>query len=416
MKKISFGKVIYLFCLLGITMSLAHLNYNFYYEPDTVDGVDMDIISQLNFLEDELKNDNLSTRMQNIFPEGSIFINVLYGLSQCDIAEKPEGSSPMYKRALEEAKYAYAQISPEFGRMKFPENIRPSYGVFYRGWKNYLLGKIISIQENPDIEERNEFVNICEEIAEAFASSETPFLESYEKQAWPVDNVVAIANLALYDEIFGDKYYGLIKKWIEKVRIRLDKETGMIPHSCDYQTGYGIEGPRGGSMALALRFLSDIDPEFALEQFNIFKEQFKLSRLGLPGIREYPLNKSGDGDIDSGPVYLDIGLVATVVSIGTFEKYGEHKMAEALSKNVESWGIDLAFGGQKFFLFGLMPMGDAFIAWSRLAKAASGVMKLKGPDMIEPGAWRFAFQMISIFIMLIVTMPLYWKWLKSKKK
>lgn len=44
-----------------------------------------------------------------------------------------------------------------------------------------------------------------------------------------------------------------------------------------------------------------------------------------------------------------------------------------MERIAEVCGFPLVWGGQKFFLFGLMPMGDAFAVWSLVAPERSGM-------------------------------------------
>lgn len=79
-------KYIYIIIILIITIPIGRINFKLHSEKLTHSEKKKDIILQLNFIESELKENNLGSRMQSIFPEGYIFINVLYGLSWCELA------------------------------------------------------------------------------------------------------------------------------------------------------------------------------------------------------------------------------------------------------------------------------------------------------------------------------------------
>ena len=409
-------KIIYIIGFVVLFFGLFHLNYNFYYSPDIRHGIDYDIVNQLNYLEAELKEEQLGQRMQEYFPEGFIFINALYGLSWCEIGLNADENSDLSARAQNEALFALEQINSDMGKSSFHKELKPAYGVFYRGWQNYLLGKIIALQAgNADTALITEFRKNCNELALAFVDKNSPYLESYKKRAWPADNFVAIASLKLHDDLFEKKYADIIKTWVANVKINIEDANGMIAHSVDFNSGRTKFGSRGSSMSLILRFLHELDPEFALAQFELFRGNFAMDLLGLPGMREYKEDEENAGDIDSGPVIFGIGPVATVMSIGVYNIYGEHEMSEAVSQNVESWGIDLCFGDEKYYAFGLMPMGDAFIAWSRLTEPNKEILKLKEGNAEGPGSWRCIFQIISIALLALSFLPL-WFWIKNGKK
>jgi hypothetical protein len=82
-----FGKII-LGLVFIVSIFIAWINFKLYSENFTKTEKPQDIILQLNFLERELKNNNLGERMQDIFPEGFVFTNALYGLSYIIIVKK----------------------------------------------------------------------------------------------------------------------------------------------------------------------------------------------------------------------------------------------------------------------------------------------------------------------------------------
>jgi len=198
--------------------------------------------------------------------------------------------------------------------------------------------------------------------------------------------------------------YIQIKEWIKKVKANLDPQTKLIPHSTSAKNGTTIEGARGSSMSLILRILSEIDPEFAIQQFKIFHEKFQITRFGLLFIREYPKGISGSGDIDSGPVIFNIGFTGTIVAIGTFKSYGEYKSANSLSGTIEAFGFSLSTDKKKKFIFGKLPISDAFIAWSRISRTSKEITDIKGINTFNfDSRIKFHFySIISVFVIFII--------------
>jgi hypothetical protein len=355
-----------------------------------------DVLLQLQFIEKQLKEHDLAVEMQMQYPEGYIFSNVLYGLTWAEIAKKSEPNTPIHQKGFQEILYAYKQIDTEYAKSIFPASLKPQYGIFYRGWNNFLLGKLLEIQPNKNDDEIHFFKQNCEEIAEAFQNSNTPFLQSYVGASWAADSFVGIMSLYLHDKLFEPKYQKLIKEWILKVKMLLDKQNGLISHSADASTGKTIEKARGSSMALMLLFLSEIEPKFAQEQFELFKKHFSQTILQLPCIREYPYGSSGMGDVDSGPVILGMSPVATIVSVGVFQKFGEYKTANDMFSCIETFGIAYHSETEKKYLMGKMPIADIFIAWVRVQGTQKSVQEKSFGSI-------FLFNILcSGFIMLIL--------------
>lgn len=399
---------IILFCfLIGL---LVYINIRIYLGPDLDDNKEIisDAVEQLTFLEEEIKNKNLATEMQYLFPEGFVFTNVLYGLSWCEIAQICKEDTSLYTRAINNTRFAYKQIHSDKGREVFSSDLSLKYGVFYRGWSNYLLGKILLSEKKESLKAKAFFISECKAIASAFKNSEYPYLESYPEQSWPADAFLAIASLKLHDKLYKEKYRLLINDWLEKVKSRLDPETGLIPHSVYTGSGETLEGARGSSISLMLRLLTEIDAELAVEQFKKYHELFKHSILGFPSIREYPKGKSGRGDVDSGPVIFGMGFSGTIVAIGTLKSFGEYKTANLLSNTIETFGLARTKKQKKRYIFGKLPIADAFICWSRLAKVNNEVFEYKEKDEFEFGSY-FRIHLYSLCILIILLFLFYGK-------
>lgn len=382
---------------------LVYINIRLHTLPKIEDqeATKLDVVYQLNFLEKELKTNNLGAKTQNLYPEGFIFINALYGLAWAEVAKSEKDETDLFKRALSESRYAYKEISSEYGKSIFDERLKPELGIFYRGWKNYLLAKILSTQTKKDTTEVAEFKTSCDSIASAISQNDSPFLESYWNASWPADVFIAVASLKQHDEIFEPKYTSLIKNWLQKVKANLDPETGLLSHATNSKTGKTEVGARGSSICLMLIFLADIDPEFAQQQFKLFQEKFPITRFGFLAIREYPEGKEGKADNDSGPVIWDIGFAGTVVSTGTFKKFGEYDAVNTISGSIEGFGFPLSNGEQKKYLFGELPITDAFFAWTRIQEPNKTIIQSKGINTLNKGS-NFLFHGVSVLVIFVV--------------
>jgi hypothetical protein len=343
--------------------------------------------------------------MQGYYPEGFVFMNVLYGLSWCEMASAADHQSGLYKEAHDEIQFSYDQVNSEKGKAVFEKDRPIPYGAFYTGWNNYLLGKKLSIEDSQarDSSEINLYNSQCTLIISALQKSETPFPESYPHVCWPADGVVAIASVALAERIGYPAYRGDISSWIDRVKSNLDPN-GLVPHSTQYADGKPKESARGSSQSLILNFLFEIDSTFAREQFTIYKDKFLTTRLGLPGICEFPTSEKGNGDIDSGPVIFGIGGAASIVGLRTMTTFGENKTAIGLRNGIEAFGFTSTVDGRKKFLFGKIPMADGFIAWANSKEITKDKM------LSTSEHWRWKFQLYSFLIfalMLFLTMKIW---------
>ncbi|GAA3740574.1 hypothetical protein GCM10022225_24770 [Plantactinospora mayteni] len=323
---------------------------------------------QLAFLRAELDG-GAGEVAQQLFPEGYFFLHTLYGLSWVELGlRQPEGERGT---ALREARWALDRLDSPTGRQPFSPDLTPSYGVFYRGWTNWLRGGVLSLQPGASREpaELARFTEDSVALGTAFDTSTSPYLPAYPGQAWPVDSTVAVASLRLHDTLLPARFGGTVDRWLAGVRQRLDPATGLLPHRVDPTSGTPAEGARATSQSMILRFLVDVDPAFAREQYLGFRDRFVTTPLGLgPAVREYPAGTSGAGDVDSGPLLLGVSLSATVVTLGAAQVHGDAALAGALANYGELAGVPLETPWTKRYAFGAVPIGDAFLAWSKTAR------------------------------------------------
>lgn len=303
-----------------VMLAIVFINARLHYTPEKGD-----IDESVKLLKEQIER-GADVEMQKIYPEGYVFMNALYTLSNGGIDAG-------------EINKSIAKINSPDAKSTFNGDLPLPYGAFYNGWSSYVSGSEL----DPDNrEEVDRFIDQCSLISAAL-SKET-FPESYHGGRWPADATICVASLALHDKIFQPKYQAVIARWVSEVKGKLDKR-GMIPHSPN-------QDARGSSMALMLVFLKDIDQKFAEEQFDLFKEHFMDTRFGLTGIREYPKGVNGTNDIDSGPVVMHFGAAATIVGMQTLSLYDEPEPGMRIRNEIDA-----------VYPLGTFPMADAFITW-----------------------------------------------------
>nr|WP_221383076.1 hypothetical protein [Actinoplanes polyasparticus] len=319
---------------------------------------DSGVRRQLAYLRAELDS-GAAEDAQQLFPEGYFFSYALYGLASVDAGR------------LDDARWALSRLESDAGRAPFKGEMPLQYGVFYRGWINWLRGGILSRvpEAARDAAQVRAFDEDSAAIAAAFDASPTPFLASYPGQAWPVDSTVAMASLRLHDKLRTPAYDVTVIRWLANVQARLDPATQLIPHTADADTGEPTSGAQGTSQSIINRFLPEIDPELARQQYTRFRTWFLAAPLGLgPTVREHPVGTDGPSNVDSGPLVLGVSLSATVVTIGAAKVHGDESLADGLARFGEVAGLPVYTPGTKRYAFGAAPVGDAFLAWSKSAR------------------------------------------------
>ncbi len=388
--------------LVGVVTVNVRMDYSPHIEVVAGDTINIDLLKELRGLKHTLSN-GADVDMQKMYPEGHLFINALYGLAWCNFLQNAKSEPNIYtNEGHAEIQNAWNKINSDTGRSPFSKELPLEYGAFYTGWSTYLLGKKLSIELASDRDEKEVvlFKQQCERIDSSIHERIYPV--SYYGAAWPGDVLVCIASLSLHDKLFQVKYAPSIKQWLENVKTKLDPH-GLMPHAIDPLNDEPTENARGSSQSLMLIFLKDIDREFAHEQFKIYKVNFLDSKLGITGIREYPKDDYGIGDIDSGPVIFQLGTAATIVGMHTLDLYEEQKAASEIRSMIEAFGFPFQNDERKTYLFGLLPIADAFITWGH------SNMSMKQDEV------DFTVFHIYSLILIIILAVLLWFLFKSKK-
>lgn len=372
-----------------------------------------EILKQLNYLERIIHYEYADIEMQELFPEGYVFMNALYGLSWCEVGILYKDNQNIYNNALNESYNSLKKLESNEAKRIFDKDCNPQYGIFYQSWTNYLRSKILVLTyQKEDTLLKKNYKNTCRLIANVLDSLSSPYPETYKGAAWPADVLPGLVSLKIHDELYPEEFSGVLAQWIFKARKTIDKKTGLFPFSIDPYTGFQIESARGSSQSLIIRLLAELDTSFALEQYKIFKSKFVDDIVGLTVIREYPFGIDNNGDIDSGPVIFGAGSSATITTIGTARACGDCKLANALERTVEITGIPNSSNNEKKYLFGQFAIADMFITWAKIS-----------PNyLVKPNKNNFSLNnynsnkllLISILVVSILLIPLFANKLYSK--
>ena len=135
-------------------------------------------------------------------------------------------------------------------------------------------------------------------------------------------------------------------------------------------TGELIEPARGSGDSWITTLLAEIDPEFAKELYSRYRKHFAIERLDFLMFREWPEGVARGEDIDSGPIIWDAGVTATGVGLAAARANGDAEMASHIHALSELLGWPSTSGDQTRYLFGRLPVGDAFLAFGKSTRAS----------------------------------------------
>lgn len=179
------------------------------------------------------------------------------------------------------------------------------------------------------------------------------------------DMLVAIVALSNYAHQCGGKYQSTVDKWIEKASSEwIDKETGLLASFLeeDNEKAQVVLPVKGSYSALNCYYLSLVAPEFAKEQYELLKKNFRQDFL-ITGLKEYHDRTCLFGmDIDAGPIIFDLSPSGTGFAIGAATSLDDMAFRKKLLKTAEIGGSTISwFGSSHYLLADIALVGEAII-------------------------------------------------------
>ncbi|MBX3470456.1 MAG: hypothetical protein KF878_26620 [Planctomycetes bacterium] len=194
-------------------------------------------------------------------------------------------------------------------------------------------------------------------------------VETYPRETYTMDNVVAVASLEVADRVRGTDHRPLIDEWVAYTRARLlDPTTGLIVFAVDEETGAPRQRGRGSAAGWASFFLPMFDLAFAREQWAAARVHL-AGRLGpFAGLREYHPDdpNAGWGDIDSGPV-LVWGVSATGFAIAGARRHGDRDLLAGQLALAELFGVSRDEGDERRYVAAPL-LGEAILLCMKTAR------------------------------------------------
>lgn len=297
---------------------------------------------QLAFLEDAI-NRGAPARMQELFPEGEFFTLVLTGLAEANRGRTDQAAALLTASGR-------PGVADRFGGVRALD-----HGTFYRGWRLLLAAEIARRSQGGSTQALQDEADAIEA---ALLADPAGVPESYPGGRWPCDAVVAMAAVVRTHQLAGRPT--ATGAWLTRLDAVRDPATGLLPHRLDA----GTTAPQGSSQAIIQAFWSAVSDDPAPD-WQRFKQLFLSRELGLVGVREHPIGSAGGGNVDSGPLVLGVSASASAVTLAAARAHGDESLAVDLDREAELLGLPLDQGDGRRFAFGLLPVGDAWVAWAR---------------------------------------------------
>ena len=155
------------------------------------------------------------------------------------------------------------------------------------------------------------------------------------KMRWCADQAAILNSLWLYDQSTNcDLHEEPSKRWLDYIRNNCLHATGLVQTEVMNCKKYSKQ-PRGCSLAYLVHYSRSFAPDFAKEQWCLFKKHMFSKALGLHGFREYLPSYKGGMTPDTGPIIGGLGVAATGLAMKTASCMSDSETFEKLRSSAK---------------------------------------------------------------------------------
>ena len=195
--------------------------------------------------------------------------------------------------------------------------------------------------------------SLCKAMNRRILESECMNLPTYPgEDIYIPDMLVAIVALTDYAQLNNGKYQNTVNHWIQRAKLEwIDSETGLLRSFLPLDGNTSVLSPIKGSYStLNTYYLTQIDSEFAKEQYSHLKEAF-LKDSWLTGFKEYPDGSGFLGmDVDAGPIIFGLSPSGTAFGIGCATYFNDTDLRNDLLKTAEIAGHTVLWNDKRHYL------------------------------------------------------------------
>lgn len=195
--------------------------------------------------------------------------------------------------------------------------------------------------------------SLCEAMNRRILTSDCMNLPTYPgEDIYIPDMLVAIVALSDYAKQNNGKYQTTVNSWIQRAKSEwIDSETGLLRSFLPLDGDTSVKSPIKGSYStLNTYYLTQIDPEFAKEQYAHLKEAF-LKDSWLTGFKEYPDGSGFLGmDVDAGPIIFGLSPSGTAFGIGCATYFDDTNLRKHLLKTAEIAGHTISWDDERHYI------------------------------------------------------------------
>jgi hypothetical protein len=227
----------------------------------------------------------------------------------------------------------------------------------YLGYVNLAIGARRALEPDARWVELNDRITAA--LERRMLAAPLAVIETYPGQVFPVDCAAALGSIGLHERVTGVDHHAVREHFHRSITAHYLDARGLLVQRASV-TGEVRDGARGSGTMLASYFLSFGDPSLSAALWSSGKSAFYTQRVGFGAVHEYPADRVGRGDIDSGPIVFGLGLSATGFALGASRAQEDHDAFRALFATTYLFGAPRRSLEREHFATG-GPLGDAIL-------------------------------------------------------
>ena len=230
----------------------------------------------------------------------------------------------------------------------------------YLGYLNLALGlhrRVVSGSRFAGLNDR-----ITTALVRRLAASRQGILETYPREAYPVDNAAVLGSILLHERLTGASHAAVTAAMLARFRLAWrDPQSDLLYQAIDPRDGRPADAARASGTALAAVLLSYGERSLARELYLVTRDRCADSLLGFGYIDEYHIGSvRGPGDIDSGPLIFGVSPSATGFTLAAARMFGDRHQFVTLYRTVHLFGTPTTRDDRRVFVTG-GPLGNAIL-------------------------------------------------------
>jgi hypothetical protein len=229
---------------------------------------------------------------------------------------------------------------------------------------------------------------ITDALARRIEASRTGMLETYPGVMFPVDTASGVGSIGLADRATGSDHPGAVAKYSAAVRAHYLKDGLLVQAAGADGTPWDVA--RGSGTALGAYFISFADEELSRDLWTAAKRVLYKDVIGFGAVREYAPGAEGNGDVDSGPIVLGLGVSATGFAMAPARIHGDREAWRGIWATVHLFGAPHDDGAARTHVTG-GPLGDAILLAMMTAQPSSSRLR-ESPYRPARAAMSYATQ------------------------